>query len=135
MPSPATKDAFLDVVRQAKVADPDLLDAVLEREDAATQETPRQLADLFIREGVLTSYQSSLLLKGRTDGFRIGPYRILERLGYGATSNVYLCRRPGTPGRMAVKVLVTMQAKTGNTLKRFYREAKAASSLDHPNLV
>ena len=88
MPSPTTKDAFLDVVRQAKVAESTALDAALQREDAAALETPRQVADLLIREGVLTSYQSSLLLKGRADGYRIGPYRILERLGYGATSNV-----------------------------------------------
>jgi eukaryotic-like serine/threonine-protein kinase len=135
MPSPTTKDAFVDVVRQAKVAEPGVLDAVLTREDAAGLETPRQMADLMIREGVLTSYQSSLLLKGRTDGFRIGPYRILERLGYGATSNVYLCRRAGTAGRVAVKVMATMQAKSATAVKRFYREARAASSLEHPNLV
>ncbi len=135
MPSPTTKDAFLDVVRESKVAEAGAIDSVLEHEDAAALETPRQLADLMVREGLLTSYQSTLLLKGRTDGFRIGPYRILERLGYGATSNVYLCRRVGTPGRMAVKVLATMQAQNSTALKRFYREARAASSLNHPNLV
>jgi serine/threonine protein kinase len=135
MPSPETKEAFLTVVRQAKVVDEPALSAALEQMPTDEAETPRQLADRLVREGLLTSYQASLLLKGRTDGFRIGPYRVLERLGFGAMSNVYLCRHQATPGRVAVKVLATMQAKNSTALKRFYREARAASALDHPNLV
>jgi serine/threonine protein kinase len=136
MPSPATKEEFLDVVRQAKVVDEEHLQSCLVPEEGATPpETPRQVADLLIDAGLITGYQSTLLLKGRTDGFRIGPYRILERLGSGATSNVYLCRHQATPGRIAIKVMAAKQAKDATALKRFYREARAASSLDHPNIV
>jgi serine/threonine protein kinase len=136
MPSPATKDEFLDVVRQAKVVDEEHLRGCLEpAEGEQPPETPRQVADLLIEEGLLTNYQSTLLLKGRTDGFKIGPYRILERLGAGATSNVYLCRHQAAAGRIAVKVMAVTQAKNATALKRFYREARAASALDHPNIV
>jgi len=136
MPSPATSEAFLDSVREARVVSSRLLDAYLKRADVdELPETPRQLADKLIEDGLLTKYHATLLLKGRTDGFLIGPYRILERLGFGATSNVYLCEHRATRARVAVKVMLNLKAEDPVALKRFYREARASAKLDHPNIV
>src|SRR6516165_10207072 len=136
MPSPATNEEFLDLVRQAKVVGDNRLDAFLQREDGSElPATPRQLADQLVEQGLLTKYQASLLVKGKSDSFRIGPYRILERLGFGAMSNVYLCEHQGTKARVAVKVLIGAKAGDPVSLKRFYREARASASLDHPNIV
>ncbi|MBY0523593.1 MAG: serine/threonine protein kinase [Gemmataceae bacterium] len=136
MPSPASSEEFLELVRKAEVADDRLLDTSLERINAPEPpKTLRELADKLIEAGILTKHQSSLLLKGSWNQFRIGPYRILERLGFGATSNVYLCKHQASNERVAVKVLAAMQAKDPKALKRFFREAKAAAPLDHPNLV
>lgn len=136
MPSPETREAFLEAVRKAQLITEPRLRACLQRGDGATPaNTPRELADLLMREGTLTRYQATLLLKGSWDSFRIGPYRILERLGFGAMSNVYLCKHRATQARVAVKVLAATQAKDPVALKRFYREARATASLDHPNIV
>jgi serine/threonine protein kinase len=88
-----------------------------------------------VGEGLLSYYQVVQLLKGRWNCFRIGPYRILERLGFGATSNVYLCEHQATRNRVAVKVLGQTQADDPVASKRFFREARAATLLEHPNLV
>jgi len=136
MPSPATTEAFLEVVRQSGVVSQSRLDACLAQLDGSSPpESPRKLADLLVKEAVLTNYQAALLLKGKWDTFRIGPYRILERLGFGAMSNVYLCKHQGSRERVAVKVLSQAKAKNPTDLKRFFREARAAASLDHPNIV
>jgi eukaryotic-like serine/threonine-protein kinase len=134
MPSATTPEEFVALVRKAEVVDEQLLSASLEGAIAPAQ-TPRELADLLVQEGVLTKYQASLILKGSLNSFRIGPYRILERLGFGAMSNVYLCKHQTSPERVAVKVLAALQAKDPIALKRFYREARAAAKLDHPNIV
>src|SRR5262249_1075883 len=136
MPSPATQKAFVDLVQQAKVVSPERLNTFLHREEAEPlPDSPRQVADMLIEEGLLTNYQAVLLLKGQADCFRIGPYRILERLGFGAMSNVYLCEHQGTKARFAVKVLIGQKGNDPVALKRFYREARAAAKLDHPNIV
>jgi serine/threonine protein kinase len=48
---------------------------------------------------------------------------------------VYLCEHMMVGRRVAVKVLPTSQADNPAALGRFYREARAAGVLDHPNLV
>jgi serine/threonine protein kinase len=136
MPSATTSEEFIVLVRKAGVVDERWLASCLERASAdGAKQTPRELADLLVQEGLLTKYQASLILKGSVDSFRIGPYRILERLGFGAMSNVYLCKHQTAPERVAVKVLTALQAKDPVSLKRFYREARATAKLDHPNIV
>jgi serine/threonine protein kinase len=133
MPAPATPDEFIELVRKADLVNDKYLDSRLRHIELP--DTPHETADLLVLEGILTYYQAIQLLKGRWNCFRIGPYRILERLGFGATSNVYLCEHQGTRARMAVKVLAQMKADDPIASKRFFREARAATLLEHPNLV
>jgi serine/threonine protein kinase len=134
MAMPATTNDFLDLARAAQVIDPDRLDQFLDQASDLPSE-PHELANFLVEAGLLTGYQSLQLLKGKTDVFRIGPYRILERLGFGAISNVYLCEHQATQERVAVKVLAQSHDKDPTVLKRFYREARAAGKLTHPNIV
>src|SRR5262249_27704490 len=132
----ATTESFLGLARQAGLVDEDRLIAFRHKlGDAADASSPHELADLLVQAGLLTSFQAVQLLKGKADGFRIGPYHILERLGFGAVSNVYLCEHQATRQRFAVKVLNRAKAEDPVALKRFYREARASASLDHPNIV
>jgi serine/threonine protein kinase/Tfp pilus assembly protein PilF len=64
----------------------------------------------------------------------LGNYKILEKLGVGGQGTVYKAT-DGKLGRtVVVKVLpAELTAKEAN-LKRFEREARLASSLDHPNI-
>lgn len=64
-----------------------------------------------------------------------GRYSILARLGEGAMSTVYKAQHRVTGRVAAVKVLRRGLSMDSASTKRFEREAKAISSLSHPNLI
>jgi serine/threonine protein kinase/tetratricopeptide (TPR) repeat protein len=68
-------------------------------------------------------------------GDRLGPYEILSRLGAGAMGELYLARDPRLGRELAIKVLGDESAAKLDRLRRFEEEARAASSLNHPNIV
>jgi dipeptidyl aminopeptidase/acylaminoacyl peptidase/predicted Ser/Thr protein kinase len=68
-------------------------------------------------------------------GTRLGPYEILAPLGKGGMGEVYRARDTRLAREVAVKVLPADLASDTERLKRFEREARAASALNHPNIV
>lgn len=65
----------------------------------------------------------------------LGPYRILGRLGTGATSQVYRAMREGVEGAVALKVLAADLTQDGAWLRRFQREALLLKHFRHPGTV
>ncbi len=68
-------------------------------------------------------------------GTDIGPYRILERIGVGGMGEVFLAQDSRLDRPVALKILPTYFASDEDRLRRFQREARAASALNHPNIV
>ena len=68
-------------------------------------------------------------------GTRLGPYEILSPLGAGGMGEVYRARDGRLGREVAVKVLPAALASDPERLKRFERESRSASSLNHPNIV
>ncbi len=68
-------------------------------------------------------------------GAIVGHYRIESRLGAGGMGEVYLARDTTLDRTVALKVLPTEFARDDERLRRFVREAKAASALCHPNVA
>src|SRR6266576_870637 len=67
-------------------------------------------------------------------GAKLGNYRILEKIGAGGQGTVYKATDTKLGRTVVIKVLPPeLTAKEAN-LKRFEREARLASSLDHPNI-
>lgn len=66
---------------------------------------------------------------------RLGRYRLLERLGGGATSIVYAAHDEGTERDVALKVLAADLANEREARARFYREAMVTSEVRHRNIV
>jgi serine/threonine protein kinase len=135
MPAPTTIAAFLEVVRKSGVLEEARLDERVRQLQSAGQmpSDPAKLAELLVREGLLSDFQSRSLLQGKYLGFTLGEYVVLNLLGSGGMSRVYLCEHRQSRQRYAVKVLSRTEDAT--LLKRFYREARAASALAHPNIV
>jgi len=62
-------------------------------------------------------------------------YRVTRLIGEGAMAAVYHVLQNEEPQELALKVMHPHLAATKNFVKRFRREAQAASQLDHPNVV
>ncbi|HVH45149.1 MAG TPA: protein kinase [Labilithrix sp.] len=71
-------------------------------------------------------------LVGRTIA---GRYRIEQHVGSGSMGDVFRARHVGLGTDVAVKIMRPSVAKDTNFKERFYREAKAASRLEHQNSV
>jgi serine/threonine protein kinase len=66
----------------------------------------------------------------------LGPdFQIRQKLGKGSMAVVYLAKEKALNRLVAVKVLLPGRAKDETARRRFEREAKAAASLTHPNVV
>ncbi|MDQ4131555.1 MAG: protein kinase, partial [Actinomycetota bacterium] len=64
-----------------------------------------------------------------------GRYRLVERLGRGGMAEVYLAHDEVLDRHVAVKMLLPELAADPSFRQRFRREARAAASLSHPNIV
>lgn len=69
-----------------------------------------------------------------TNGTRLGHYKILATLGAGGQGQVYKAIDTTLDRPVVIKVLSPEQTVRPASLARFEREAKLASSLDHPNI-
>src|ERR1044072_3901722 len=66
---------------------------------------------------------------------KIGKYDVEERVGEGAMGVVYRALDPLLMRRVAIKVMSDAFAQNDDLRERFLREAQAAGSLQHPNVI
>jgi serine/threonine protein kinase len=141
MAKPGTDDAFVRTVQTLRLASAAQLKVARTfQEEGERQGCPLPLGDALVRMGVLTPAQRDEVtrrLRGRRPGYtvRMGPYRILRKLGSGGMGAVYLAEddRAGRP--VAIKILPRHVAKDPAQMQRFRREAEAMANLNHANIV
>ena len=68
-------------------------------------------------------------------GSQIGAYQLLEPLGRGGMGEVYLALDTRLGRKVAVKLLPAEFTTDAGRVRRFSREARAASALNHPNII
>src|SRR5438105_15535968 len=95
------------------------------------QQVLRQLERL----SYLTPWQTSKLLKGDTDGFFLGGYRILYKIASGSFGRVYRADDPQSGNVLALKVLRRRWSEDKQKIDLFIREGKVGMTLKHPSIV
>jgi predicted ATPase len=140
---PPAREAFLDEVPDAEIREEveSLLAAhgrsgVLDRLEGQMDDLRRRALEGATSESAVdvgpgSESPAEILEPGR----RLGRYVIGERLGAGGMGEVYRARDTRLERDVAVKILGRRARGRAGALERFEREARAASALNHPNIV
>jgi hypothetical protein len=107
------------------------------REEATSLVNAYDQAGDFIEQPALAR-DARILVGDDADqkvGSVIGPYKIIERLGAGGMGEVHLAADARLERLVALKILPAYFASDDTRLRRFQREARAASALNHPNII
>lgn len=134
MSAPASTTDFLAILRKSGLVDEAKFSELFPDESDLPSD-PASCANRLVSRGLITKYQSKMLLAGKSRGFLVGPYVIQNPIGHGGMGIVYLAKHGSLDRQVALKVLSTERAKEQISLDRFLREARAAAALDHPNIV
>lgn len=135
MATPTSTDDFLILLRSSKLLEEDALNRYLISLENLESMTAIKLARKMLQDGLLTSFQADHLLKGRYKNFFIGKYKVLRPLGSGGMSQVFLCEHVVMRHWVALKLLHVSDGNDPSAISRFIREARAAASVNHPNVV
>ena len=101
--------------------------------DAATDVA--DVLQMLERRQLLTSLQSSRILKGETEGLVLGRYKLLYRNASGSFARVFRAENVETGETVALKLLRERWADDPRTVAAFQREARICQKFVHPNVV
>ena len=135
---------FADLVIEQHLASAEQVQACLEIVQKARElGAATSLADQMVGQGYITRAQADAVLarvrRSSTAGdakvTSIAGYEIVDKLGRGATGVVYKARQVAMDRLVALKVLQPSLSKDAVYVERFFREARNAARLNHPNVV
>jgi serine/threonine protein kinase len=93
---------------------------------------PPALADFLIGEGILTQFQVERLLQGKTQGFVMGPFTLMDAVGAGSMGTVYKAVSKTDGKWYAVKVL---PRRSMWNVRIARRKVRAFEQCRHPSVV
>lgn len=139
-PSPSadgpTVKAFLDHVLRSGLLDRQRLQSALRGLPPEARDQPPAVAEYLVRNGLLSRFQATRLLKGRAAGLVLGPYQLLAPIGKGGMGSVFMARDERGGHLVALKVLPPRRARQEERLRaRFVREMVMSRKVAHPHLA
>lgn len=134
---------FASQLKHSRLLPEDRLKELLKSFQRQAKANGHKLSDLsiddlcqFLKESAaLSQWQIDKLKAGKFRGFHLGKYTLLDILGTGGMSMVYLAENRNLDQKRAIKLLPKSRIEDTSYLARFYKEARAAAALDHPNIV
>jgi serine/threonine protein kinase/TolB-like protein/Tfp pilus assembly protein PilF len=126
--APEQRPAFLEEACAGDQTVRREVESLLAYDECAADFIASPLDDLAAE--LLADEQTALFI-----GRDLNHYRILSRLGRGGMGEVYLATDTRLGRDVAIKLLPTQFAADGERVRRLKQEARAASSLNHPNIL
>ncbi len=93
---------------------------------------PPALAEFLVQQGILTQFQVDRLLQGKTQGFVLGPFTLMDALGAGSMGTVYKAQSKTDNQWYAVKVL---PRRSMWNVRLARRKVRAFEQCPHPAVV
>ncbi len=115
------------------VTEPQLLQA--REETGKGNNDLQELLRVLERKGFLTPWQRDKVLKGDSDGFFLGGYRLLYKIASGSFGRVFRAEDPRAGRVVAIKVLRRRWSEDPKHIEQFLHEGKVGLTLKHPNIV
>ena len=128
--APNDRAAFLDATCVDDPALREQVEGLLESFDEAGDFIEKPLVDDSLSSMANTPSPSESVI-----GRKIGAYDILSLIGAGGMGEVYLARDARLDRQIALKLLPAQFTADPAQVQRFEREARAASALNHPNII
>jgi serine/threonine-protein kinase len=133
---PRLNSPFLIAVRKSGLLTPDdLIGAITEAKINPATAAPLQVAAVLVRKKLLTKFQAMQLLSGRTQGFVMGQYKILDGIRQDRVGMVFAAEDSETRQRVVVKVLPSDRVSDPTILKAFMAEVRSAAKVNHPGIA
>jgi eukaryotic-like serine/threonine-protein kinase len=110
-------------------------DEDLHREVASLLASDEQAGSFLAAPAVEIAAKGIAAAASSPIGGKIGRYRVLSLLGAGGMGEVYLAEDTKLGRKVALKLLPAEFTADADQLRRFEQEARAASSLNHPNII
>src|SRR4029077_9080055 len=93
---------------------------------------PPDLSDYLIAQNILTTFQAERLLQGKTQGFVLGPFTLMDALGSGSMGTVYKANNKTDNQWYAVKVL---PRRSMWNVRIARRKVRAFEQCRHPAVI
>ena len=129
--SKITKNDFIKGLKQSGIVESSQLEELLSNN---TTETPEAVAQLLIREELITTWQAKFLMTGRTR-LDVGSYRLLERIQRDELGDRLLAIHTSLARKVDIQILPAALTEDQTNCDRFIQKASLAAQLDHPNLT
>ena len=142
--SPDERKVFLDRACQGDVALRSMVDKLLASQPAAEKIFQEGGVARLPMAELSQSLEDSPGLAGDVDeladkdefvGTRIGPYKLLQRIGGGGCGVVYMAEQEKPVRRRAALKVIKLGMDTKSVVARFEAERQALALMDHPNIA
>jgi len=129
-----TAEDLIHALRESRLFTPEQV-AAMARELAPLGDDPQVLMRHLVHRDRISLYQLRKVLHGKAAELFLGPYVITDKLGEGGMGKVYRARQARTGRDVALKIVRANLLSNPVVRRRYDREVRAATSLQHPNIV